>query len=336
MLLLALLAPAWAVDLDVSGACPGPMALTFTDLTPGARYALLSASGPGVGTAVPGGPCRGSPLGLAGGDLTLRVSGADDGDGFVFLEPSLPLEACGLSVQAIDLVTCETSEVRPFVGVGGSELYMAASSGGVSGLWRLDTETGETAFVGDPGVPLTGLTFDDAGALFGVEGGRGSGAVLELDPATGAVLRTVADLGLREAAIGWRGGRLWVADQYTDLRFVDRDTGAVGGPGWGTNVGITRWGYALAGSVASLVYINDRTVHQVDPVTGDLSQMVTVRGVDGDGGGASFHNNELWFATDDGAGGTALYIVSLVSGVAAPTGFGLDEPSIDALASPTP
>ncbi|MFT4627201.1 MAG: hypothetical protein ACI8PZ_005882, partial [Myxococcota bacterium] len=59
-------------------------------------------------------------------------------------------------------------------------------------------------------------------------------------------------------------------------------------------------------------------------------------GVDGDGGGASFHNNELWFATDDGAGGTALYIVSLVSGVAAPTGFGLDEPSIDALASPTP
>ncbi len=336
MLVAVLLTTAHAVTLEVDGACPGSTRVTLTDLTPGARFALFSGSPDRADALVPGGPCRGTPLALAAADLTQRNRAADDGDGTVYLELSLPLPACGLSVQAIDLLTCETSEAAPFVGVGGSELYLAASSGGASGLWRLDTGTGVTTFVGDPGVPITGMAFDDTGALFAVEGGHGSGAVIELDPETGEVLREVAALGLREAALTMRSGRLWVADQHTDLRTVDPATGAVSGPGWGRADRLARWGYALAASDTWILYLNDRTVHRVDPTTGNLTPLASVRGINGDGGGATYHNGELWFATDDGEGGTGLYIIDLLTGIAAPSGLAVDDATIDALASPTP
>jgi choice-of-anchor B domain-containing protein len=95
-------------QLSISGDCPGPNAISLTGATPGGRVALLSARQPGS-QVFPVGACAGTELGL-GGLRILAVRNADS-QGELGINPSLPATFCGNSVQALDLQSCETSNV---------------------------------------------------------------------------------------------------------------------------------------------------------------------------------------------------------------------------------
>jgi choice-of-anchor B domain-containing protein len=95
-------------QLSISGDCPGPNAINLTGATPGGRVALLYARQPGS-QVFPVGACAGTELGL-GGLRVLTVQNAD-GQGELDINPPLPAQFCGTSLQALDMQSCETSNV---------------------------------------------------------------------------------------------------------------------------------------------------------------------------------------------------------------------------------
>ncbi|MFT4621947.1 MAG: hypothetical protein ACI8PZ_000599 [Myxococcota bacterium] len=102
-----------AVTLTLGGACPGPVTIDATGFAAGSDYALLQALG--VGDApIPGGPCEGTPTGLAPVGLSILVRGRATIDGAVSLAPRLPRGACDTKLQVIDLATCRLSPVARF------------------------------------------------------------------------------------------------------------------------------------------------------------------------------------------------------------------------------
>ena len=222
---------------------------------------------------------------------------------------------------------------KPCIG----ELFLAASRYGESGLWAVDTRTGVTRFVGDPRTPITGLTFADDGVLYGVTGGYGGADVYTIDPTTGAAARFGGAAGYGgEAAIADHEGVLYTIDQYTAFGTVDKATGAYTELGYPSGGGESSYGYALASTPSGLIYVNDTNMHLIDPVAGRMT-LVGRTGIARDnGGGATMHGGELWFATGDGGGGTALYTIDLVTGAATPSGIVVPEGGIDSMASPTP
>jgi hypothetical protein len=94
--------------LDVAGTCPGPANLFFERFTPGGTIALLKGTSAGT-DLIPAGPCAGDPSGL--NNLQLHALFTADPAGNFVLSPNLPLGACGRSIQALDLTTCEISPV---------------------------------------------------------------------------------------------------------------------------------------------------------------------------------------------------------------------------------
>ena len=110
--LLALPASALAVDLSISGACPGPMDIVVTDAAPGSNVVVVTGSGPGA-APLPAGPCAGMSSGLAG-PLNWHGPLRTDGRGSASVRPSIPGPVCSLSAVAVDIATCEISPVRPF------------------------------------------------------------------------------------------------------------------------------------------------------------------------------------------------------------------------------
>jgi hypothetical protein len=100
--------------LAISGAgCPGPMLFTVTGASGGGPVAILSANGTGS-AAVPGGPCVGTPTGLAGAGLALRAIVTADPLGNASLSPSIPGGACGAVVQVLDVASCTVSNTSGF------------------------------------------------------------------------------------------------------------------------------------------------------------------------------------------------------------------------------
>jgi hypothetical protein len=97
--------------LSVDGVCGGLVTLDLAGFDSGARVAIVTGSGAGT-TPVPGGLCAGTPLGVAD-PLLLRRVVTMDGDGALMLEVSVPLGACGSSVQAIDMARCTMSPAQP-------------------------------------------------------------------------------------------------------------------------------------------------------------------------------------------------------------------------------
>jgi probable HAF family extracellular repeat protein len=103
----------WTVDdggelmLSITGSCPGAATIGITGATPGGTVPL--ARGTPGSFIVPGGACAGTELGLASPRL-LRTLTAD-GDGNINLNANLPPGACGVYLQALDLTTCDTSNV---------------------------------------------------------------------------------------------------------------------------------------------------------------------------------------------------------------------------------
>ena len=98
-------------ELSVDGTCGGPVTLVLSGFESGARVAVVTGSSAGT-TPVPGGPCAGTPLAV-GSPLLLRRVVTMDSDGALMLEVSVPLGACGSSVQAIDMARCAMSPDQP-------------------------------------------------------------------------------------------------------------------------------------------------------------------------------------------------------------------------------
>ena len=94
--------------LTIGGQCPGRTQIEVTGATPGGRVVILRGTGPGS-SQVPGGPCAGAPLSLAAPSLVTAVDA--DADGRVLLTPNLSLPACGTSMQALDMTTCDTTNL---------------------------------------------------------------------------------------------------------------------------------------------------------------------------------------------------------------------------------
>ena len=95
--------------LEVGGSCPGEITVEISDATPAGQIAILTGAGEGE-TEIPAGPCVGDFLGIEG-SVSLRGRVTADAAGSYRLSPTVRSSACGLAVQALDLSTCDGSEV---------------------------------------------------------------------------------------------------------------------------------------------------------------------------------------------------------------------------------
>ncbi|MFT4624828.1 MAG: hypothetical protein ACI8PZ_003491 [Myxococcota bacterium] len=107
---LALLLPTTALAggpvLSISGACPGPMAVSASGFTPGARVAVLN--GRGLGSDVmPAGPCAGGGTDLSG--LSFVTTVPADGRGGISATPTIGGPLCGTYIQFVDTMSCAVS-----------------------------------------------------------------------------------------------------------------------------------------------------------------------------------------------------------------------------------
>lgn len=91
--------------LVVTGACPGSATLELDGVTGGSPVVLVAGE-PGD-AVVPSGPCAGVPLALASPRPLLRLR-ADEA-GSLHLPIDLPVAACGVRLQAVELAGCRTS-----------------------------------------------------------------------------------------------------------------------------------------------------------------------------------------------------------------------------------
>jgi len=96
------------LDLSLSGNCPGSMIVTITGATPGATVAVGIGSDMS-GTTLPGGACAGTEIELGG--IQTRRELTADGEGNVTLNATPGAGICGGLVQAVDISTCEASDV---------------------------------------------------------------------------------------------------------------------------------------------------------------------------------------------------------------------------------
>jgi len=96
--------------LQLAGACPGSMTLTFTGGTPNSRIGVLIAAATGSYT-IPFGPCQGTVLGLSSQGLQLIATPLTDGDGRYELTRNVGTAVCGRFLQAVDGPTCVTTNV---------------------------------------------------------------------------------------------------------------------------------------------------------------------------------------------------------------------------------
>lgn len=91
--------------LNIVGACPGLVSMSFSNCTPGGRVAILFGQ-PGS-TVRASDPCAGLQLQLSSPRLARMVTAAPDGTGGFSL--NAPTASCGRIVQAMDLVGCKVS-----------------------------------------------------------------------------------------------------------------------------------------------------------------------------------------------------------------------------------
>jgi hypothetical protein len=155
---LLLSSPASAVDLGLGGACPGPVDINISALTPGGQYALFRSFGPGV-APITAGPCAGTVTGLSTGGLKLQRVGLDGGgDGMETLAATVPPSACGAYLQVLDVETCSLSAVRDFSGSDCPHLSEVHVADAAQGQWcDADAPANYTSY-GD-------MTFDECQCL---------------------------------------------------------------------------------------------------------------------------------------------------------------------------
>jgi len=103
------LCDATGIDLSISGSCPGSMTVEIANLTPGASVGVGLSGTPGT-FDLPSGDCAGTTLNLGLPLVASRFVTAD-ANGTVQLEATPSDGVCNSKVQAVDLSTCEVSEV---------------------------------------------------------------------------------------------------------------------------------------------------------------------------------------------------------------------------------
>ncbi|MFT4626410.1 MAG: hypothetical protein ACI8PZ_005087 [Myxococcota bacterium] len=217
-----------------------------------------------------------------------------------------------------------------------SRLFAMNGSGGASGLYEIDLDAGTAVAICDPGVPITGMTFDDRDQAYVIHGGglgighAAAGQIDLLDLVTCA-LTPVADTSQIETSLAFKDGLLYAADENTQYAEIDPVTGGVrvlGGSPDGTS-----YGFGLAWDGATMWRMNDSELLRVDPATGTDTIVTAVSGLPGgNGGGLTVIDGVLYFAGDDGAGGTGIYEVDTVTGRCTATGVSLPSGDVDALA----
>ena len=94
--------------LVVTGNCPGEVTFNYTGATPLGQAALGYSQQQGD-APIPGGLCAGTETGLDVVNL-LGIIPIDE-NGEITLDASLPFFVCNLQLQAVDLVSCATSNV---------------------------------------------------------------------------------------------------------------------------------------------------------------------------------------------------------------------------------
>lgn len=109
-----------SVRLDVVGpslladaTCPegGPIQVSWSNATPDGQIALIFAASPGV-FRIPGSfECAGTMLGLGPAQIQLAYAGSAGADGARTIHSGAGPNACGGSLQLLDLSTCATSNV---------------------------------------------------------------------------------------------------------------------------------------------------------------------------------------------------------------------------------
>lgn len=95
-----------SLGLSLTGSCPGPIAVDVVGATPLGGVALVY--GTAGGYTIQSGPCAGTTLDI-GNPVLARVLPADASGALSFTSPPLSSGSCGLTVQAIDVATCSTS-----------------------------------------------------------------------------------------------------------------------------------------------------------------------------------------------------------------------------------
>lgn len=90
----------------VRGTCPGAADVLLRGFTPRSQVVLASGAAAGR-TVLPGGPCRGTALGMS--QATTVGTFRTNADGDLRLSPNLPAGVCGQYVQAVDLTSCVVS-----------------------------------------------------------------------------------------------------------------------------------------------------------------------------------------------------------------------------------
>ncbi|MFQ5737527.1 MAG: sialidase family protein [Acidobacteriota bacterium] len=95
-------------QLGVSGTCPGMIRVSLGGATANRRVVLLAALSEGSFT-LPAGRCAGTVLDLQS-PTVVRLFLTDANGGAFFVQPAPP-QVCGTPLQALDLLTCQTSNV---------------------------------------------------------------------------------------------------------------------------------------------------------------------------------------------------------------------------------
>ncbi|MFG0329347.1 MAG: hypothetical protein ACF8PN_05545 [Phycisphaerales bacterium] len=104
------LAGGGGVSLTVNGTCPGQLSADVTGATPNGNVALIYARNTGSVT-IPSGVCAGTQLGLDNSAMLVDTARAD-ANGEVTFSGNAPSGACGGYVQALDLSSCDPSNVE--------------------------------------------------------------------------------------------------------------------------------------------------------------------------------------------------------------------------------
>jgi hypothetical protein len=211
-------------------------------------------------------------------------------------------------------------------------IYAAEGSYGTTGLWEIDLDAGTAIRSFDPGLPITGMTFDDRDQLYVIGGASDyarAGEVFLVDFDTETLI-PVASTGQRETSLAWADGLLYAADQFSQYSSIDPATGRVsvlsGVPDGGG------YGFAHAWDGTTMWRSNGEELRELDADGNDVlvTRMSGVGGGYSQGGGLTVIDGRVLFA-GDGGGGTEIYEVDTTTGVATSTGVVIPSDSVDAL-----
>jgi hypothetical protein len=218
-----------------------------------------------------------------------------------------------------------------------SRMFAANSAGGSSGFFEIDVDAGTVVSICDPGVPITGMTFDDLDQLYIIHGGglgavglASAGAVEMMDVDTCA--RTpIVGTGQVESSLAWKDGYLYAADQATAYAEIDPVAGT--SRNLGGSPGGSGYGFAIAWDGVTMWSMNESQLRRIDPTSGaDTLETSVTGGGSAQTGGLTVIDGQLYFSSQDGRGGTGLYTVDTLTGVATYTGISIPGGNVDSLA----